>query len=252
MTAEIAERTNGAGGKGGVNSFVLKVIAIIGMTCDHVGIVFSGHLPPLAENLLFAPGGLTFPIMAYLLTVGYQHTRDVRRYALRLFIFALVALVPFAWAFGEMRFNVLFTLLIGLGVLYAYDHLKNRALFVLIFVAAIIISGWCDWSYIGVPMILCYHVIKDRKLRVIVPVALAWILMAVELAALLPTAGEEVIFYNLPALLYTFVGCTLTIPLLYFYNDERGRPLKYFFYTYYPAHLVLLALIRGLAFGEWL
>ncbi|MCL1879467.1 MAG: conjugal transfer protein TraX [Actinomycetia bacterium] len=236
-----------------IDSFALKVIAIIGMTADHFGNVFWYQLPVLGRCLSFAPGGLTFPIMAFLLTVGYQHTHDARRYGLRLAGFALLALLPFWWAF-DSRLNVLFTLLMGLVVIWAYDHLKNRVVFGLLLVSAIVTSHWCDWSYVGVPMILCYHVLKDPLKRVLIPVVMVWLLTSYYTLPLLlaPGATANTWLLCLPNLLYAFVGSTATIPLLLAYNGKRGRPLKYFFYAYYPAHIAFLALLHGLFFGVWL
>ena len=50
-----------------VTAFVLKVAAIVGMTCNHVANVFGSELPGGAMVALYSLGGLTFPIMAYLL-----------------------------------------------------------------------------------------------------------------------------------------------------------------------------------------
>lgn len=236
--------------RGGIDSYTLKIIAIIGMAMDHIGTVFWDFLPPLARILLFAPGGLTFPIMAYLLTVGYRHTRNVKRYALRLFVFAAVSLVPFAWAFSAFRLNVLFTLLLGLLVIYLYDHMQNRAGFWLSFVGITLVSVFCDWNLIGVPMVLCYHTIQNRTAKVVVPVLIAQSLLV------LPGLLQLVFFPQtwaalLPQMAFGLVGCTATIPLLLRYNGRRGRPMKYLFYGFYPAHLALLALLRALVFGVW-
>lgn len=232
----------------GIDSFALKVIAIIGMTMDHAGIIFTDYLSVPAQMILFAPGGLTFPIMAYLLTVGYRHTRDFKRYALRLLAFALVSFVPFSWMMGRWYFNVLFTLLLGLVGIYLYDHMQSRAGFWLAFAGLTLLSVFCDWNLIGVPMILCYHAIQGEKLRVVVPVLFPWGLMVLPMLpalALMP----EMIPAAVPQLLYVVVGCTATIPLLLSYNGERGRPMKYFFYVYYPLHLAVLCSLRYLLFG---
>ena len=97
----------------GLSSFVLKVVAIMGMTCNHAAYVFAGHLPFVGECVLFAVGGVTFPVMAYLLVEGYRHTSNVKRYALRLAAFAAVSQIPYALYLASNA-TVLFTLLIGL------------------------------------------------------------------------------------------------------------------------------------------
>ena len=77
-----------------VTAFVLKVAAIVGMTCNHVANVFGSELPGGAMVALYSLGGLTFPIMAYLLCEGYRHTSSVRRYTERLAVFAVVSQIP--------------------------------------------------------------------------------------------------------------------------------------------------------------
>lgn len=233
------------------DSFLLKCVAILGMTANHAGHVFAHQLPTPAYTVLIGLGGLTFPIMAFLLTVGYRHTRDVGRYALRLGGFALLSLVPFAWAL-EPRLNVLFTLLMGLGVVWADDHLASRPLFWALAAAAIAASHWCDWSYIGVPVILLYHRAHDGRWRAVLPLAPIWLLGLSNLAGALALGlWAEYWPRLLPDLLYCLVGASLTIPLIQLYGGSLGRPMKYFFYAYYPGHLALLALLRGLLLQVW-
>ena len=185
---------------------------------------------------------MTFPIMVYLMSEGYKYTRDVKKYAQRLLIFAVIALVPFILVFGGML-NVLFTLFFGLIVIYLYDNMKSRSLFWIIFALAVLATIVCDWLIMGVPMILCSHVIKNKWGRVIVPVLIAWVFMGLSLWGMVTFSGMEQreIIANA---IYVYGGCTLTIPLLLAYNGQRGRPMKYFFYAFYPGHLALLAVVQ--------
>jgi hypothetical protein len=212
--------------------------------------VFADQLPLWLESILFLPGGMTFPIMAFLLTEGYRHTRDVKRYGQRLLVFAVIALVPFRWAIGGW-FNVLFTLLLGLIVIYYYDHMENRVMFWLLFGGAVVLSLFCDWSFIGVPMILIYHAVKDEKLRVALPILLPWLYYLPSLMAAVQLNGFEGFTVFLPAWCFVYVGCTASIFLLRRYNGERGPAIKWTFYAYYPAHLLVLALLYGLLIGDW-
>ena len=52
-------------------------------------------------------------------------------------------------------------------------------------------------------------------------------------------------------MLYPLLGCTATIPLLLAYNGSRGRPMKWLFYAYYPAHILVLGLAKGLLLNDW-
>jgi len=234
----------------GLNASTLKIIAIIGMTMDHIGSAFWGQLPILWRCILFLPGGLTFPIMAFLLTEGYRHTRDVKKYALRLLIFAAISLLPFGWALNP-TLNVIVTLLLGLITIYLYDNMKNRVGFWFAFIGITLFTTICDWPWVGIPMILCYHVISRPKKRVIIPVVFAWVLMGGMVIIEMLLNPQFVFISALPNLLYAFVGCTATIFLLLRYNGKKGSSPKYLFYVYYPAHLLLLGLIRGFVFGIW-
>ncbi|MDL2215809.1 conjugal transfer protein TraX [Ruminococcaceae bacterium OttesenSCG-928-N02] len=229
----------------GVSSFILKLIAIFGMTTDHIGVVFRAYLPPPVTAALYAFGGLTFPIMAYLLTVGYRHTRDIKKYALRLLGFACISFIPFSVAFGRWYFNVMFTLLLGLIAIYAYDHMQNRFLFRVLFALLIFLNMYCDWAPIGVIMVFLFHRIEHPRARILVPMLFPWLLCA----ATIPSIAPGMLIYSLPDLLFIFVGCTLAVPLLLRYNGERGRDMKFFFYWYYPLHLSVLCVIRYFMFG---
>ena len=154
--------------KRGVSSFTLKVVAIVGMTFNHACYIFYPYLPAEALLLLFGFGGLTFPIMAFLLVEGYHHTSNIKRYAGRLLAFALVSQVPYG-LFLAHNLNVLFTLLIGLGILYLYDTMESRGGFWLAAAALVTASALCDWGIIGPLMILMMRAIPDRRQRIVCP-----------------------------------------------------------------------------------
>ena len=65
-----------------------------------------------------------------------------------------------------------------------------------------------------------------------------------------PALGEVALsgLPALPALLYPLVGCSASIPLLAAYNWRRGKPMKWFFYAYYPLHIAVLGIAAQLLF----
>lgn len=232
----------------GVSSFALKVVAIVGMTFNHFCYIFYPHLPTEVVCVLFGFGGLTFPIMAFLLVEGYRHTSNLKRYASRLLVFALVSQVPYSLFLAPTTLNVLFTLLIGLGMLHLYDTMGGRGGFWLAAGALTVLSAVCDWGIIGPLMILMMRAIADRRQRVVLP------LLVPILGTGLPALSDYTNGFDLtllPFVLYPLVGCTAAIPLLLAYNGLRGRPMKWLFYAYYPAHIAVLGLIKGLVFGDW-
>ena len=343
---------------GRFDGFGLKATAIVAMTCNHVANVFAGQLPAAVLYPLFAVGGLTFPIMAFLLVEGYHHTSNVGKYALRLAIFACVAQVPYSLLWGAVP-NVLFTLLVGLGALWLHGKMGRNPLFLLVLMAAALLTLPFDWGCIGVLLVFLFHVVRPEdeagaagggtgpSLRFAtgrrIAAAMLVPYLAIGLPALLElpgaleggvqaqpvmaaaqpsavldaqngTAGgpttaaaeaaggespvtplatastdsddnslgnqaadfaahtaENMVPFSLDSLIagdasphtantiaqaghlaevwgnigYAFVGFTLAIVVLSCYNGQRGRPMKWFFYGYYPAHLLIIWLVRA-------
>ncbi|MDY3980998.1 TraX family protein [Paraeggerthella sp.] len=231
----------------GVSSFALKIVAIVGMTANHASYMFYPYLPAEAFCLLFGLGGLAFPIMAFLLVEGYRRTSSVPKYARRLLVFALISQVPYN-LFLAGNLNVLFTLLIGLAMLHLYDRLENRAGFWAIAAALTAASSLCDWGILGPVMILMMKVLEDRRQRVVYPLLVPILTEGIPALARYLASGNLAL---LPFALYPLVGCTATIPLLLSYNGKRGLPMKWFFYAYYPLHILALGLAKGLLLNDW-
>jgi len=114
-----------------MDAFVLKITAIISMVFDHSGyLIFNGELSYF--NYI---GRLAFPIFAFQIAEGYIHTRNFKKYAMRLGIFALISQIPFFlfahYVVGEgFVLNVLFTLFLGLAAIYAYDKCMKMRHFI--------------------------------------------------------------------------------------------------------------------------
>lgn len=103
----------------------LKLIAMITMLIDHFG-----YMRLLPEAWYFASrtiGRIAFPIFAYQLAIGFEKTSNRKRYAARLFLFALISQIPYMWFNAELEhnwlhFNILFLLLAGLCVLQLFEN----------------------------------------------------------------------------------------------------------------------------------
>lgn len=229
----------------GISSLSLKVIAIIGMTCNHASWIFADSLPFPLLCLLEGAGGFTFPIMAFLIAEGWRRTSNISKYEIRLTVFALISQIPFS-LFLAPQGNVLITLLLGLLLLHLHDVLKSRAVWWATVVAGVVVSGACDWGFIGVPMILIAAFMPTRRQQALYSSALP--MAGFGLPALVELAmGSPAV---LPALLYA-LGNGAAGLLLCSYNGKRGRPLKWFFYVYYPAHIAILGVAHGLLTGIW-
>ena len=263
----------------GITAFALKITAIAGMACNHVANVFGAAMPPGAAIVLYALGGLTFPIMCFLLVEGYHHTSDLRKYALRLTVFAAISQIPYSLLWGATP-NVMWTLLVCLGLLKAHDTLKRRWAFWLLALAAFFLTASFDWGGIGPALALMFHLMRGQRRGIALAMLVLFAASAVsptlslydmqhtygfsiasELAAAFdlnpataPTSfsypdAENLILQcgfftaNFALLGYALVSLGPATVLLYSYNGRRGRPLKFLFYAFYPAHLLIIWLL---------
>lgn len=275
--APTPEQTPGAQrGKGCIDGFTLKVVAIVGMTTNHIAHVLGSMMPWQATLLLHVLGGTTYAIMAFLMVEGYTHTSNLRRYATRLLAFAAISQVPFSLCFGAHA-NVLFTLLMGLFLLWAHDSIASRgapgkAAFTLIFLAITALSYLCDWAIVGPAMVWLFYITRNKgTLGVLITMALPYVYTianalvvfipelqnCIELGAIATSQGTDEAYrmLYLPGLTiylsatllskcasigYALIGFTIATVCICNYNGKRGRPMKWFFYTYYPAHLTVI------------
>lgn len=132
---------------------VIKYLAIVAMTLDHIAYIFV-EPQTLLYRLFLCIGTFTGPVMMYFLIEGYFYTHDVRGYAKRLLLFALLSQLPFSLANGDFFGNMLFTLLICLGVLYVHDHVTDGGLRKLQYALLFFASLFTDWNFLSVPLVL--------------------------------------------------------------------------------------------------
>ncbi len=241
----------------GISGSTLKIIGMITMVMDHIAAVlierylrqsntpgfdpsdltkiFSCHDPyAIMYWIMRLIGRIAFPIYCFLLVEGFHKTKSVLKYALRLFLFALITEVPFDLAFRSKWFtlryqNVFWTLLIGLLTLILMDlirvHLEGSVAMILRTLTACAGMGLAyllktDYNATGVlTIVLMYLFGYDRVLGT-----------AVGCGALLLNHSAE---------------CTsfLVIPFIAKYNGKRGVRAKYIFYAFYPLHFMILDLI---------
>lgn len=208
----------------GWSSFDLKCIAVCSMMLDHIGaVLFPGVL------WLRVVGRLAFPIYCFLLVEGFMHTHNIQKYMSRLFLFALISEVPFDLAFFHTPFyaghqNVFFTLLLGLICVWALHTWSNRLCAVLLTALLGLLSHFVikpDYGVVGICIILCFYVLRGHTL-------IQWLAI---LVISYPTYGL------LQCLCAPAAICTAG------YNGERGPSAKYFFYAFYPVHILILYLI---------
>lgn len=226
----------------GLSSSVLKIIAITTMLIDHTAVVMISPDPSVLRNI----GRIAFPLFAFMIAEGARHTRDIKKYALRLLLFAFISEIPFDMAFGSgfldfSKQNVYFTLLAGLVSVYLIRLFKEKKLTYLgIFTTLIIASAAMlmstDYGFTGVIVITLFYVISDYPKSV---KYIGYILITLlTVVVILPR-------FPYIAIAPTQIFAVISAVILIFYNGQKGFKInRYFFYAFYPGHIIILALIR--------
>lgn len=234
------ERTNA----GGLTANAVKWIAIAAMLVDHIA---WGFVPTdsAAGQAMHVLGRITAPTMCYFLAEGYHYTRSFRRYAARLFVFALIAQIPFALfetgrPFGLFPLNVIYTLFLSLLAIRAWDRIESPALRALAVAGLGLLSVPGDWGIFDLLFALVFWQNRGDFRRQIGAFSVAAAGM-VFFATLSEVAGGGELYGQLFQ-----AGVFLSLPLLALYNGRRGggRYSQWTFYIFYPAHLLVLGLIK--------
>lgn len=242
-----------------LDTYTLKLIAIISMALHHVVMVLWEIFPLWVHIPAYMLRGITFPIMGFFVVEGFRRTSNIQRYIKRLFIFGLISQIPHTLALGLFMPNIVLTILLGLLCLMMYDKLyvkmQKKALFVILFIVIAVLSILLQFEggLVGPILILMYHVIKNERKRRFWPL-MCWGIMNMvfgllnRLAIGLLPADVVTGMLNIELLLANYLwvlplGTFLIIPLLMAYNGERGRRTKFLFYYFYPIHWAVLAAI---------
>lgn len=219
------------------SSSVLKIIAIIAMFIDHFGyaIVYWSDQKIPYYQLCRDIGRIAFPLYCFMLVEGFYHTRSRLRYAGNMLAFAILSEIPFNLFLGaRLRLpdyqNVFFTLLLGLLTIWAMEKLREKHILLMVFPGALGMAAayllHTDYDFKGVLLIIVLYFFRSRPAPRFVCAALCLYWEWKAIFALIPIS---------------------------LYNKERGwmkgPVLKYFFYVFYPAHLLALAYARLKLFG---
>jgi len=211
----------------------LKIIALIAMTIDHIGV----HLYP-DVMILRIIGRLAFPIFGYMIAEGCTHTRSRARYLMHLAITALICQTVYWFAMGSLYQCIFVTFSLSVILIFLLDDaLKNggiaERITAVLFIAFVAVMTFVlphlevmgdfniDYGFFGIIYPALVYFAKGRKAKLVAA-----------LAGLLSVA----VYYSSVQWFSLF-----SMPLIALYGGKRGNArLKWFFYIYYPLHLVVI------------
>lgn len=265
-----------------MSSFVIKLIAIITMLCDHSGDAIIGQF-----SFLNVIGRIAFPLFCFQIVIGYKHTKNVNKYLLRLFLFGLISQIPFSlFTYSYLGridlLNVFFTLALGLLAIYILDVFpkKYKFLAIILNLVLMIIAEFSqtDYGWFGVCLIICIYLFyNDKSLSKVKNNAfnsnatnnysetlqypneqnkksensityfnnnILFVIVFFALVVIKFSSYLAIGSYNLAIL--QIIGTFFPVIFMLLYNGKKGPSLKYLFYAFYPVHLLILVAIHYL------
>lgn len=233
-------------------SFSLHLMAMLFMLCDHLwGTVINGN------DWLTCIGRLAFPIYAFMIVEGYFNTKNLKKYVLRLLVFAIISEIPFNIAMGSRLFypihqNVLWSFLIAIGLIHWNEKVKEKKVWkrILVGAATIIIAyiggiiTFVDFYNAGLLMALTFYFFRGKKWwHYICQLLFMWYINM----EILGGYGYEVeIFGTIQFITRQGFALFALIPI-WLYKGKQGyhsEVWKYIRYGFYPLHLLVLGLIK--------
>lgn len=267
-----------------MSSFVIKTIAILTMTIDHVNNIF--YKIPLLNMI----GRIAFPLFCFQIVVGYAKTRNLKKYLLRLFLFAIISQIPYHMFMQRLKetysTNVLITLFFGVIAMYLYDIrvnnkndkielmdsrgnillkrmnlkydgllyglctiIKCTTIFIVMLICYLLNSDYNAWGIILVLIIHAFYPF-DGKIRFMSKTintnkfyAITMFLIIMMIMCLVKYITYYGELKNIDILKYTLFTFIPSIFIL-LANGKKGISLKYFFYLYYPLHILIILLVE--------
>lgn len=236
-----------------LNRDVIKYIAMFTMLLNHISHMFlpSGSATALAFEYI---GYFTAPTMCFFLVEGYEYTRSKRNYGLRLLAFAVISQIPFMLAMQFSNLNMLYTLLCCFLILVVMEKVHNQFLRMALSIGLTLLTVMGDWPLMAPVFTIQFRNSRGKRRGLIRGYIVGYaffVFLMVQTYLLNPdyTAPEAAAL----GLLSGIGVIASAIVVLFFYNGkraERGRKFsKWFFYLFYPGHLLLLYLIKAYLAG---
>lgn len=254
--------------KFGISSCVLHILAMAFMLSDHLWGSLCAD-----QRWMTTIGRIAYPIFAFMIVEGVTHTSNLKKYMLRLFIFALIAEVPYdmlqtGGVFSIYHQNVLFTFLISILLILLIkktedltiklsENVSNKyaalaihwvpyllAAYVICYIGFLIGTFSCvDFFGGGIVTVLVFYIFREKKWYNMIILVFALYYINAEMISGL-VYPVDIFGYN-----YEFpeqaVAVLALIPI-FIYNGTQGyhaKWFKYFCYAFYPAHMLILSLL---------
>ena len=250
-----------------ISSCALHIIAMALMVCDHLWATLLG-----TQRWLTAVGRLAFPIFAFMIVEGFNHTSNIKKYMKRLLIFAVLSEIPFNYmmsggVIGPFHQNVLWTFLISLLLILLIQKLNLKAenllqkinltkakivAEIIIFIVVCYIGyfvgniTFVDYFGAGILTVLVFYFFNKKT----------WYNLIFQIISIYYINAELLagMYYKVNILGHAIevpeqgLAVLALIPI-WLYSGKQGYHAKWFKYTcyaFYPVHMLILTLLSRL------
>lgn len=216
----------------GLTGNMLKIIAAIAMTLDHIGLILFPRI-----TVLRLIGRIAMPIFSYMIAQGCHYTRNKLRYFLGVFLLGVVCQSVYVIASGDWYLCMPISFAISIALVFALQKAAaGSKLFYLAFAVGVAaLYGLTQVMHLDYGFWGCMMAVFASVPMLFKKADRRWSVLALGVG-MLPLA------FSMGAWQF---WSFLAIPLLLLYNGQRGKwKMKYFFYIFYPTHL---ALLQGIA-----
>lgn len=235
-----------------LNRDAIKYIAVFAMALNHIGSVFLERGTFWGE-LLIDTGYFTAPVMCYFLVEGYQYTHSRKKYLQRLLLSALVSQIPFYMALAPegagilTKLNMMCTLSVCFLILEVKTWIQEEGIRLLLYALLFLVNGKCDWATMApvYTLLFAYAYGSQKKMTRAFVIAMAVFMLDIyRINSFLFPVDKALLLTG-----FSVLGVMASaVAVLYLYNGkraERGSAVsKWFFYIFYPGHLLVIGIIR--------
>ncbi len=227
--------------KFGLTNNALKIVAMLTMLVDHIGV----YLYPNCEILRII-GRIAFPIFAYMIAEGCRYTKNRGEYLGMIAALGVVCQIVFFVAMGSLYQGILITFSMSILCIYAIDYyVKKQNATSCILMIFVILEVFFLTAVLPRMETLGDYDVDYGLVGIVLPIAVYY--MPSKIYKLAAVAGLLLSMGLQDGGIYWYA--LLSLPFLALYNGERGKyKLKYLFYIFYPLHLVVLFFV-GILIG---
>lgn len=235
---------------------IIKYFAMFAMLLNHISYIFMEAGTFWAE--LFTDIGYFIAItMCYFLVEGFEYTHSRKEYGKRLLVFAVVSQLPYCLAHTKGKIlnitemNMIFTLLLCFFILCVLKYVKLKEWKYSLIFLLVMVSLISDWALLAPVFTLLFAWAKGNAKKMKIAFTAATCLFGT--FNFLGGIGRFPLNANVVYAFGSMIGVIFAgIVLLYFYNGKRAEKgqkfSKWFFFCFYPVHLLVLGVIRVLFF----